>query len=138
MSEFIELWNDRPIDSPFKNDKELAEGYFNAGKSSALQSQWISVEDRLPEVQCVATYLNGSGKRRRIMAEYFRRYTVEANMDDSSEGVSEYCEEKDTYFYAEGWWERIDNWEDYSFIVVHEGEITHWMPLPSPPIEAKT
>ena len=25
MSEFIELWNDRPIDSPFKNDKELAE-----------------------------------------------------------------------------------------------------------------
>jgi len=125
----LDDWND-PLGC---RDVSLAEDVISELQAAIESLQWISVEDRLPEVQCVATYLNRSGKRRRIMAEYFRRYTVEANMDDSSEGVSEYCEEKDTYFYAEGWWERIDNWEDYSFIVVHEGEITHWMPLPNPP-----
>jgi hypothetical protein len=32
-----------------------------------------------------------------------------------------------------GWYEQIDNWDDYSQIAIHEGEPTHWMPLPKPP-----
>jgi hypothetical protein len=32
-----------------------------------------------------------------------------------------------------GWYEQIDNWDDYAQIAIHEGEPTHWMPLPKPP-----
>jgi len=36
-----------------------------------------------------------------------------------------------------GWYECIDNWDDYTEVAIHEGEPTYWMPLPPPPIEAK-
>ena len=32
-----------------------------------------------------------------------------------------------------GWYECIDNWDDYTEVAIHEGEPTHWMPLPAPP-----
>ncbi len=35
-----------------------------------------------------------------------------------------------------GWYECIDNWGDYTEVAIHEGEPSHWMPLPAPPIEA--
>ena len=35
-----------------------------------------------------------------------------------------------------GWYECIDNWGDFTDVVIHEGEPSHWMPLPAPPIEA--
>lgn len=33
-----------------------------------------------------------------------------------------------------GWYECIDNWDDYTEVAIHEGEPTHWMPLPPAPI----
>jgi hypothetical protein len=36
-----------------------------------------------------------------------------------------------------GWYECIDNWDDFTEVKIHEGEPSHWMPLPAPPIEAK-
>ena len=36
-----------------------------------------------------------------------------------------------------GWYECIDNWDDFTEVAIHEGEPSHWMPLPAPPIEAK-
>ena len=35
-----------------------------------------------------------------------------------------------------GWYECIDNWDDFTEVAIHEGEPSHWMPLPAPPIEA--
>jgi hypothetical protein len=35
-----------------------------------------------------------------------------------------------------GWYECIDNWDDLTEVAIHEGEPSHWMPLPAPPIEA--
>ena len=32
-----------------------------------------------------------------------------------------------------GWYESIDNWNDYSQVAIHAGEPTHWMRVPSPP-----
>lgn len=32
-----------------------------------------------------------------------------------------------------GWYERIDNWDDFTHVAIHEGEPTHWQPLPEPP-----
>jgi hypothetical protein len=35
-----------------------------------------------------------------------------------------------------GWYECIDNWDDFTEVAIHEGEPSHWMPFPAPPIEA--
>ena len=99
------------------------------------QSQWVSVEDRLPETKCIALYKNSLGKPRMVMAEYIKKHTLEASPDCDGEGVSEYCEEKDIYYYTEGWWEIIENWDEYNFIVIHKGEITHWQHLPECPTQ---
>ena len=107
-----------------------------ASRISELESQarWIPVSERLPERKCVAFYKNSHGKNRTIMAEYLPRYSVETNGECDNDGVEEYNEEKDAYYYIEGWWEMIDNWPDYTMVVVHE-EVTHWIPLPEPPKE---
>jgi hypothetical protein len=96
-------------------------------------SEWIRVKDKLPDGKVIACYKNRSGKVRRIMAEYFHRYTIESSMDDGVE--DEYCEDNDNYYIVEGWYEIIDNWEDWGSVRVTEGEVTHWMPLPEPPKE---
>jgi len=96
-------------------------------------SEWISVKDRMPEHgrKVLATYTNSYGKRRFIVGCHFERWTEEAGHED--ECASEYCEKRDEYFALEGWYEQQDNWDDYASISVHEGEVTHWMPLPEPP-----
>jgi uncharacterized protein YneR len=108
-----------------QKDKRIAE--------LEAQSQWVSVEDELPKTKCIARYVNSHGNERTIMAEYIKQFTVEADNDCDSDGVSEYCEEKDTWYYKEGWWEVIDNWDDYHMVSVHQGEVTHWQALPTPP-----
>ena len=96
-------------------------------------SEWISVEDRLPESgrNVLATYTNRFGKRRIIVGCRCDRWKHEAPCDD--ECASEYSEEEDEYFLLEGWYEQQDNLDYYASIYVHEGEVTHWMPLPEPP-----
>lgn len=37
-----------------------------------------------------------------------------------------------------GWYECIDNWDDYTEVAIYEGEPTHWMPLPSAPQKEET
>lgn len=101
--------------------------------------QWISVKERLPEAGAVvlAFYLTERGFVRIIRAFYAPKYTLDPGGWDD-EGVDEYCEDKDAYFLAEGWWECIENWDTYDHVKVHQGYITHWMPLPAPPKEPTT
>lgn len=100
---------------------------------------WINVEDQLPDSgkTVFATYLNRLGKLRRIRAQYIAPKTREQNPDnDELEG--EYDEATDTYYWTAGWYERIDNWSDYSHVAVCEGNVTHWMPMPDAPIATQT
>ena len=96
---------------------------------------WTSVAKALPKsgVKVLACYRNRLGNLRRIRAMWTAAKTEEADSDDAHE---EYDEATDTYYVPEGWYECIDNWGDYSSVAVTEGEVTHWMPLPQPPIEA--
>lgn len=113
-------------------------------RSQAAQLQalrtWRRADDELPEpgVTVLACYINSHGKARRIRAEYVApksRETIE--MCDSDEQAVEYDEETDTHYWQAGWYERLDNWCDYSHLVVSEGEVTHWMPLPAAPAIAQ-
>lgn len=94
--------------------------------------EWFIASEEMPEhgKPVIAYYKNCHGKGRRVIAEYIARWTEESGCDECND---EYSEEKDTYYLCEGWYERVDNWGDFSSIFVGEGEVTHWLPLPSCP-----
>ena len=95
-------------------------------------SKWVSVEDRLPKAHkvVIATFKNERGNSRTVCGYYIRRFET---VSEGEDGFEEYCEEKDEYFCCEGWYENIENWDEYTAVHVSEGKITHWMPLPEPP-----
>lgn len=97
----------------------------------AILPVWVSVDERLPEKKCVATYLNSHDKRRTIIAIYCPRFTIESSGE--AEDYDEYYFNTDTCYFKEGWYECQENWGEYAMIYVNEGEVTHWMPLPPAP-----
>ena len=98
---------------------------------------WISVNDRLPEsgksvlVSCQIKLMSGKHKYYVCEAMYTALKTVSAGAYDAFDDFdADYDEETDTYYYPEGWWELIHNWDDYSCVAIADF-VTHWMPLPS-------
>lgn len=93
---------------------------------------WIDVNDRMPthHTAVLAVYKNSYGKTRAVVGFYLERWREESTFDDE---WYEYHEDRDMYFLKEGWYEQIDNWGDYSSVVISEGEVTHWMELPQSP-----
>lgn len=93
--------------------------------------KWQPIETAPKATKVLITYNNSKGKSRVIVARYLPKYFMEddAYFDDSMD----YNEENDTYYYPEGWYEQIDNWDSYTDMFISEGVPTHWMPLPNPP-----
>ena len=101
------------------------------------RSQWKPIESAPKDGTTVLIhYTNCLGNGRTIKAQYLPRFYEESGCDDGDGGVDEYDEANDRYTYREGWWEVIDNWGEFGFVKVHEGEPTHWMMMPIPPREA--
>ena len=113
----------------------------NAERDAAIRKEcapeWISVEDKLPlaKEHVLATYRNNYGKARVAVAQYIPPKTVEAHdfLAYDAEGGSEFDDETDTEWVIEGWWE--GSWEADTNWKISD-KITHWMPLPEPPIRA--
>jgi len=93
-------------------------------------SEWIPIEEKLPDTNCLAFYKNALGKERIVKAFYAKQFEIDQSED---EDCQEYDENTDRYYLPEGWYECIDNWADYSCVAIIEGDITHWMPLPEFP-----
>jgi hypothetical protein len=98
-------------------------------------ARWVPVAERMPEsgVTVLACYVNGCGKPRRVRAQWIAAKSVESSPESE---IGEYDESADTYYDPEGWYERIDNWDDHTAVAIYQGTPTHWMPLPAPPIDA--
>lgn len=96
---------------------------------------WVPVAERMPPSGAVVlvAYRNQRGEWRRIRAQWIVAKSVEASCDSE---IGEYDEATDSYYDPEGWYERINNWDDYSAVMVHEGQPSHWMHLPAPPQSA--
>lgn len=80
-------------------------------------------------------YRNSLGKWRRVIAFYAPKLAIEQS--DYSSDWYEYDEAGDRYFLPEGWYECIENWDDYSSVHMSGVEPTHWMPLPPAPKEVE-
>lgn len=101
------------------------------------KQEWISVEDRLPEsgvsclLCCDVKRCDGTHKQYICDGFHAERFKEECHFADD-ECVVEYNEETDEYYLHEGWYENINNWDDYSSIAIDD-TVTHWMPLPEAP-----
>jgi len=92
----------------------------------------VPVTERLPEPgkKVLAYHLNALGEPKTIIAEWVPAKTRK----DSPEGdIGKYDCETDQFYWPEGWYEQIENWEGLEALLVDEGEITHWRPLPRGP-----
>lgn len=65
-------------------------------------------------------YLNRNKLPRTVMARWL---TDEQAAESDGDGVG----------LEGGWYECIDNWDSYTEVAIHEGEPSHWMPLPAAP-----
>lgn len=105
----------------------LAKSAWNA----ALQNQWQPIETAPKGKNVFVRYTNAAGMDRIVQACFIEKYAEEAYYDSD---FLDYCEADDTYYYPEGWYEVIDNWDDFGQIALNSNHIpTHWMPLPEPP-----
>jgi hypothetical protein len=102
---------------------------------TAAQDNWISVAERMPPAgtKVLAFYRNSMGVSRRICAEYIGKHQRDAFDFDSDYGDTDYDEASDQYYWPEGWYERVDNWDELTHLAVTEGEITHWRVMPAVP-----
>lgn len=94
---------------------------------------WTPVSEALPDPakKVLAFYRNDLGKGRIVVADWVPANTCKA--DCENDDLIEYNDELDDYFWPEGWYEQIENWDDLGSLQIHEGTVTHWMPLPEGP-----
>lgn len=97
----------------------------------SAQPHWIPVKERLPEETVLVTVETKMFRHRYICeAVWIPRWTWKASFDNW-EDCSEYNEDEDEYYVNEGWYERVHNWDEYSYVGI-EDDVLAWMPLPEP------
>ena len=109
-------------------------------KSEAMQMalkalcepKWIPCSERLPEKETVLATVETKTFKHRYVCEavWIPRWTWKASFD-SWEDCSEYNEDEDEYYVLEGWYERVHNWDDYSYVGI-EDDVIAWRPMPDP------
>jgi hypothetical protein len=130
-------------------EQELPESYWAPFRQSAVDL-WnrraalaaepvavpVAVAERLPEpsIKVLAYYVNSLGKGRTICAIWVPAKT--RSDSDGEDDFAEYDEETDKFYWPEGWYEQIENWEDLGWVRVYEGEVVYWQPLPKWPAHA--
>jgi len=94
---------------------------------------WITADNKPISGRIVlAAYRNDHGMPRIVRASWVAENTVES--EPAYDDFSIYCEADDTYYCPEGWYEQIDNWDDYGSVMIHH-EVTHWRPMPEFPVD---
>lgn len=99
--------------------------------------QWISIKDRLPEVETEVLVACDRNGYRFVCPAIYEDGTV-LTQDSiwnwyELENCGTYSEENDDYFVPEGWWENRQFTPDDIYNSPVDCAVTHWMPLPEPP-----
>ena len=97
---------------------------------------WIKCSEQMPKpgvpVLAFVQQLEGRKWTRRIRAMYAAERTLEASIEDLADDGYDYDEDRDTYFVKPGWYEN-NEYEETHWSV--NDPVTHWMPLPDPPVQ---
>lgn len=122
----IEELSKRVDESIPKNDAELI-------IAEVAKPRWIPVSERLPEagVHVFLACKCGCGS---YVCDGFHTEKYSTPTQFYEDIDADYNEDTDEYYFPEGWWEVIKNWDDYSCVAI-EDKVTHWQPLPQPPKE---
>ena len=111
--------------------------------SLARQSEWISVDERLPEPEKEVLIL--AIRRYVYMGEVHEAHTITTAMYEDGTMSTEdsewnwhdidfiYDEENDVQYIPEGWWEYRHYNPDDVYNNAVDDKVTHWMPLPEAP-----
>jgi len=88
-------------------------------------SNWISVNESLPksEERVLTRFQVDNGNVVLMIGFYAHKFEVPHDPDDLK---LDYDEEKDQHYLTEGWYEEIQNWDEFGFLRVEFGEVTHW------------
>jgi hypothetical protein len=90
--------------------------------------KWIPVTERLPE-NGAHVFLSCKCGAGAYVCDGFHTEKYSTPTQFYEDIDADYDEETDEYYFPEGWWEVIKNWDDYSCVAI-EDTVTHWMPLP--------
>jgi hypothetical protein len=90
--------------------------------------EWRDIETAPKMRKVLVSHVNGLGKRRCVLACYYKAHALE--MDDDYADVGEYDEGSGISYAPEGWYEEH---EHESPMMPLDTEPTHWQPLPLPP-----
>lgn len=141
-------WEEEPEETRFQEGYNAAKRWVKmqieagiAAPAAPAADAWIQVSERLPDSgsTVIAYYLSSYGKGRAIRAQHVEAWTIEAeDVADVDTDCVEYSEQDDCYYLLQGWYECIDNWDEYYRVAVTEGPITHWMPLAAAPAQSTT
>ena len=104
-----------------------------AAPEPPVSDGWRDIASAPSAKPVLVAYKNRCDKWRVVKAVRYEQYQNEQPADDDEGECGEYCEEKDAYFVRAGWYELIDNWDDFRFVSIYEGEPVAWQPLPAPP-----
>ncbi len=92
---------------------------------------WQPIGSAPVQQTILVAYKNSYGNGRVVKAKFIPRFTEESSSECDCD---EYDEPNDRYTYLEGWWEVIDNWDEFAFVAFDTtNSPTHWMPLPEFP-----
>ena len=112
-------------------DKVLFLGQ-RAALEAALAGAWRPIESAPSTQNVLAFYRNELGVGRIVKAVRCEQFEREYD-HDHDELIADYSDERDAYFWPAGWYEVIENWDDYTHVSMPQP--THWMPIPPPPVK---
>lgn len=102
---------------------------------------WISVKDKLPEPETEVLAVCVRNGYRFVCPVIFEDGTMLTQNSMWNwyelENYGTYSEENDDYFIPEGWWENRQFTPDDIYNNPVDCTVTHWMPLPEPPMSAR-
>ena len=128
--------NGRGFNITHVETREAITAYLDATDAPASDStpaEWRDIASAPSATPLLVAYKNRCDKWRVVKAVRYEQYQNEQPVDNDEGEVGEYCEEKDAYFVRAGWYELIDNWDDFGFVSIYEGEPVAWQHLPTAP-----
>lgn len=136
---FEELGGESGIYADAYND--LAEDFYSIPAADVAPVGWISVKDKLPEPETEVLAVCVRNGYRFICPVIFEDGTMLTQNSMWNwyelENYGTYSEENDDYFVPEGWWENRQFTPDDIYNNPVDCTVTHWMPLPEPPMSAR-